>query len=450
MRLPFAAVDNIANLDAAGFYPVTVTYLSLFYTRFEFGRRLSLFYGQAAIGGALGGIISYLVFSRFKDDTDPSQSKTTWRPWQVLFLLEGGMTILVACVGYLFLPHTVDTAWFLTLEERRYAASRVLRDRDEQDGTAVTRQSDLDEEREYDEEDCGLLNSSKPATSILQAASSLHDHGLSPRDVFSAIFNTKIWHILIVNILSAVPGYAFTIFLPLVLAPLMEKTDPALTNLLTAPPHICGAITLYMFARYSDKYRIRLVPVLYGLAIMGAGLAIIVVLPTSWAIPRYLALNILLSGTYVASPLTVVWISGNTPSPGKRAMLLGINGWGNLSGVLAAIMYRPEYASSGYIGPLWLTLVCIAIAAAGYLIFYKQLQTENRTRQMIVNKWSEQDVERERTKGRGPVSQEHQWLKRVISMTRSSPRLGFVTKWLEEVVESGREGDEKMTFVYGL
>ena len=46
----------------AGFYPVTVSYLSLFYTRFEFGRRLSLFYGQAAVGGALGGVVSYLVF----------------------------------------------------------------------------------------------------------------------------------------------------------------------------------------------------------------------------------------------------------------------------------------------------------------------------------------------------------------------------------------------------
>src|SRR6266536_1510846 len=38
----------IGSLEA-GFYPTTVSYLSLFYTRYEFGRRLGLFYGQYAV-----------------------------------------------------------------------------------------------------------------------------------------------------------------------------------------------------------------------------------------------------------------------------------------------------------------------------------------------------------------------------------------------------------------
>ena len=116
------------TLYIAGFYPVTVTYLSLFYTRFEFGRRLSFFYGQAAVGGALGGVLSYFVFSRF--GADRQDANTGYKPWQVLFLLEGCLTVLVAVIGYFWLPHGADKAWFLAPEERKYACSRIIQDRD--------------------------------------------------------------------------------------------------------------------------------------------------------------------------------------------------------------------------------------------------------------------------------------------------------------------------------
>lgn len=432
----------------AGFYPVTVTYLSLFYTRFEFGKRLSLFYGQAAIGGALGGVISYLVFSRFGQDSGHAQATTGWRPWQILFLLEGTLTVIVAFVGYFWLPHGVETAWFLTPEERAYAKLRIIRDRDMQT-VSMTTQPANDDEREYDEESRRLLDPSKPTPSALRQ-DVLDDRGLSPRDIFSAIFNTKIWHILVCNILSAVPVYAFSVFLPLVLAPLTNKSNPALLNLLTAPPHLCGATTLYLFARYSDKHRIRLMPIFFGLAIVVAGLVVVVALPSSWAVPRYLALNILLSGTYIASPLTVAWISGNTPLPGKRALLLGINGWGNLAGIVSAMLFRPKYAESGYIVPFWWTLVCVALSAGGFLLFLVMLKVENNNRRRILTSWSEEEIEREINEGLGPLPLGSRWLRSVIDISKSHGRLSWFADWLERATQAGREGDEKITFVYGL
>jgi len=273
---------------------------------------------------------------------------------------------------------------------------------------------------------------------------------VTPRDIFSSIFNTKIWHILVCNILSAVPVYAFSVFLPLVLAPLTKRKDPALINLLSAPPHVCGAVILYFVARYSDKHRIRLKPVFFGLALVITGLTLVVVLPTSWAIPRYIALNILLSGTYVASPLTVAWISGNTSSPGKRALLLGINGWGNLAGVVAAIMFRPRFAENGYIVPFWLTLACVAVSALGFVLFLKRLEAENARRKRILETWREEDVDRERIHGTGPLPQGPQWLKRVIAMIKRGAKLTRFADWLGRATQGGREGDEKITFVYGL
>jgi MFS family permease len=266
----------------------------------------------------------------------------------------------------------------------------------------------------------------------------------------SAVFNTKIWHILVCNVLSAVPVYAFSVFLPLVLAPLTKNANPALVNLLTTPPHLCGAVVLYFFARYSDKHHIRLKPILVGLLIMIAGLVLVVSLPTSWAIPRYFALNLLLSGTYVASPLTVAWISGNTPSPGKRALLLGINGWGNLAGILSASLFRPRYAESGYIVPFWWTLACVACSVLGYVLFLGRLRAENETRQKLLRRWSNDDIELERIEGKGPLPQQSRWLKRIVELAKPNTRLAWLTQWLEEAARYGRQGDEKITFVYGL
>ncbi|KAF2865277.1 major facilitator superfamily domain-containing protein [Massariosphaeria phaeospora] len=442
----------------AGFYACTVSYLSLFYTRYEFGRRLSLFYGQAAVGGALGGILSYIVFSRFPDNNDDHEEGTApalgrkWQSWQILFLLEGSLTIVVAFVGYFWLPHSVETAWFLTPVERAYASSRVIQDRAEQTQAAIGSHEEQDEEAEYDEESRGLLNTSQATATVGIQGTITDDRGLTPHDILAAIVSPNIWHILACNILSAIPVYAFSVFLPLVLAPFTETPNPALVNLLTAPPYICGATTLYFFASYSDKHRKRITPVLSGLVVLITGLFLVVLLPTTkaWAIPRYLALNVLLSGTFIASPLTVAWISGNTPSPGKRALLLGINGWGNLAGIISAMFFKPKYADTGYIIPFIWTLACVSASAGGYVLFWRNLKAENARRRAILSSWDEADVEKERLFGQGPLDNEYRIIRWVAGVLKKFERARGVVEWWEDAAASGREGDERLTFVYGL
>jgi MFS family permease len=46
----------------AGFFPTAVTYLSLFYHRYDLGVRIALFYGQYAIAGAFSGAIGMVLF----------------------------------------------------------------------------------------------------------------------------------------------------------------------------------------------------------------------------------------------------------------------------------------------------------------------------------------------------------------------------------------------------
>ncbi|KAF5014263.1 hypothetical protein F66182_14818 [Fusarium sp. NRRL 66182] len=51
------ALRLLIGLFEAGFYPTAVLYLSTFYTRFDLGVRIGLFYGQYAVAGAFSGAI---------------------------------------------------------------------------------------------------------------------------------------------------------------------------------------------------------------------------------------------------------------------------------------------------------------------------------------------------------------------------------------------------------
>ncbi|KAG9674375.1 MFS general substrate transporter, partial [Aureobasidium melanogenum] len=458
----------IAALES-GFYPTVVSYLSLWYTRYEFGKRLAFFYGQAALAGCLGGILSWAVFSYFpQDDSNPHIAARKWRSWEVLFLIEGSLTILVAFIGFFWLPHSANTAWFLTADERLVAEERIRKDQiaaasswtnpkhhstpDIQGSTP----SSLPEPRSSltleDEEADFLLSraeATQPSTrrpSHASVVSITADSGVSREDIFSAVADWKVWYLLFCNILSAIPATAFAVFLPLVIKGIAGRDDlgPAAINLLVVPPFLAGAIILWIFTWWSDRNRTRLIPILYGLAILLAGLAATVALPTRAYKLRYLALTVLLSGSFVASPLTVTWLSNNIPQPGKRAIVLGINGWGNFAGVISSMLFAPRFAEDGYIIPFYVTLACVLAAFVGYLAFRALVVSENHRRERIVADWDDEEVRREAMFGDGAVVEQ----KDLWTLITRFCRLNKLRDWAE--IDRVRRGDEKLTFVYSL
>ena len=470
----------IASLEAS-FYPTTVSYLSLFYTRYEFASRLGFFYGQTAVAGALGGVLSWAVFIRFPrppsgpqlppGETVALTEKGAWRGWELLFLIEGLMTMVVALVGFFWLPHSADSAWFFTAQERMWAEQRIRLDHDNvskaqkrrasealqhsiatnddedaQQPSTVGTGNDGDDAREaYHpllEEHTNVDVTLRRQRSAMSTISVTADAGLSRHDISSAVLNYQIWHLLVCNILSAIPATAFIVFLPLVIKQLSPSLNlsPAASNLLSAPPFAFGALVLVIFTRWSDRSRQRLIPIFWGLGLLLIGLTITVMADRSRYILRYLALCILLSGSFIASPLTVAWLTNNTPEPGKRAILLGLNGWGNLAGVFSALLFTPEDEANGYVRSLIVTLVCVAGSFAGFIAFYVVLVRENQRREGITSKWSTEERDREDVFGDVDVLQRDSEWKR--------PSLRTVDNWLG--LGGERSGDEKMTFRYGL
>jgi hypothetical protein len=442
--------------------------LSLWYTRYEFGKRLAFFYGQAALAGCFGGLLSWAVFSYFPhEDPTPHIATAKWRSWEILFLIEGSLTILVASIGFFFLPHSANTAWFLTADERLVAEERIRRDQIAAAISWITskypsdadiqerRSSNLSESRPSltleDEEadhllpDAEVIQTTPRRSSHASVLSVTADSGVSREDVFSAVADWKVWYLLICNILSAIPATAFAVFLPLVIKGIAGRDDlgPAAINLLVVPPFLAGAVILWIFTWWSDKNRTRIMPILYGLSILLAGLAATVALPTSAYKVRYLALTVLLSGSFIASPLTVTWLSNNIPQPGKRALVLGITGLGNLAGVISSMLFTPKYADDGYIIPFYVTLVCVLTAFVGYLAFRALIVAENDRRTRIVADWTDDEVRREVIFGDSVVEEKgfRAFLIRVC-------RLNDLRDWAG--VDRQRRGDEKLTFLYSL
>lgn len=411
----------------AGFYPTAVSYLSSFYTRYEFAQRLALFYGQYAVAGALGGVVSAAVFAMFPEKAD--EGVGGWKSWEVLFLVQGIATIAVAGLAAWWLPEGPGKAWWLTSEEKRVAEDRVVRDRAEEDiHSGFGRAEDWDD----DEEAAALLQDADDRNPTVRAVSSTTS--LTRRDVLDAVFDWKVWYILVINILSSIPGIAFSIFLPIILKPLAHTA--ILSNLLAVPPFLAGAITLYITTVYSDRARKRIRYILLGLSLSTIGLGATYALsvlapePNSHSAPKYLSLCLILSGSYIASPLTIAWFTANITHPSKRAVVLGINGWGNLAGVLAPWIFAPRYAPS-YTTSLGLTMVLVGVSTVGYVAFEKLLRSENEWRARVCAEWAEREKGMEARTGRGRVPE--------------ALRRG---RWWEGTVP--RRGERRLTSVYGL
>jgi hypothetical protein len=105
-------------------------------------------------------------------------------------------------------------------------------------------------------------------------------------------------------------------------------------------------------------------------------------------------------------------LAGNTPAPGKRSLVLGFNGWGNLAGVIGSQLFRPSYAPR-YLPAFYASLGIVIVALFGYASYRFTLKYVNKKRAKIIAGWTEEQIETEKT-------------------------------------DDVRYADKKLTFVYGL
>ncbi|KAH6838424.1 major facilitator superfamily domain-containing protein [Alternaria alternata] len=90
-------------------------FLSLFYQRRELGKRVALLTDMSPLANCFALSLAYGIL----------HIKASIAPWRLLFLIEGAPTVLCAVLVYCCLPDSLDTAHFLTDEEKLQARQRL-------------------------------------------------------------------------------------------------------------------------------------------------------------------------------------------------------------------------------------------------------------------------------------------------------------------------------------
>ncbi|KAG0692234.1 MFS general substrate transporter [Suillus ampliporus] len=321
----------------AGLFPGVVYYLTLWYPRHMLQYRVGLFFGAATIAGAFSGLLAFVI--------GHMSGIAGLEGWSWIFLLEGLATIVVAIIARFVLVDFPDTATFLTLEERAFVVWK----------------------KKYDNSSVG------------------EEEGFAARHVWAAFGDWQVWLHILVGISIVGPLYGITLFLPF-------GYDTPISQLLTIPPYVAATITLFVFAHYSDKLKMRFPFILVGLVMCLIGLSLNI--STAPDGVKYFGTFFMVIGSYAAVPGVISWLGNNLSGQYKRGIGMALQiGIGNFSGAISAVIYRSQDSPRFILGrkshfklhALELMFVGIGLISLPIVVFlYKRINARRDAAERLV------------------------------------------------------------------
>ncbi|KKA30616.1 hypothetical protein TD95_000832 [Thielaviopsis punctulata] len=319
------------GLTEAGLFPGVSYYLSCWYKRSEFGVRLAIFFSSAAIAGSFGGLLAAGISKMDGIGGHPG--------WAWIFILEGGLTVVVGLLSFFFVHDFPSEAKFLTDDERARVLYRLASDNQ----------------------------------------SSSHDEKFKWKFLWQALKDWKMYSGMLVYMGALMPMYSFSLFLPTIISSMSFTTaDSVIRNqLLSVPPYILAALTTMVCGLWSDRSGRRgifQIP-LGSLAIVG----FIMVMASSNPAVQYTGTFLAAAGTYALIPISLAWIANNIEGMYKRGITMGfVIGWGNLNGIVSSNVYFNDpkfYEGHGTVLGYFVICTIMGSAITMYL-----LNRENRLR----------------------------------------------------------------------
>ncbi|KAF5385409.1 hypothetical protein D9757_005389 [Collybiopsis confluens] len=115
-QLRWTPVRVLLGVMEAGMYPGIVFYIS---RRSEMGTKIAYFFSSATISGAFSGLLAVAIHN-----LDGVAHLASWR-W--IFILEGLLTVVVACASYWMIQDYPETAKFLSEDESESADGPTIK-----------------------------------------------------------------------------------------------------------------------------------------------------------------------------------------------------------------------------------------------------------------------------------------------------------------------------------
>lgn len=248
------------------------------------------------------------------------------------------MTVIIAIAGYLWLPASASTAWFLNEHERAVAKQRTLRD-----------------------------------------SSSTSHADFNLKECFQTWKNWKFIPWCIISFTYPVAFATTSNFLPQIVQRLGYSV--VTTNLWTVAPNSVGFVVLLCVTYSSDYFRERTFHIVFSLSVSLVGLIILATIDVlnNKGI-AYFACFLLAAGAYIPSCLVHSWHNNNNLNENSRAATTGLFvGLGNLGGIVSAATFRAEYAPK-YVPTLIATAACNVTCIVMTLALGAWMKMENRRR----------------------------------------------------------------------
>ncbi|KAF2671949.1 high-affinity nicotinic acid transporter-like protein [Microthyrium microscopicum] len=284
------AVRMILNAAEAGLAQGFAFLFSTIYPRELAGKRIMTTNLAQCISGAFGGLFAYGV--------QQMGDRAGLAAWRWLFIIEFLITVLIGGIGWIFLPKSAETAWFLNAEEKETMRLKKMRD------TALRGTDKFDK-----------------------------------KWIKIALTDPFVWMLGTAFFTSSVAINGFGVFLPTIISGMGYASIQV--NYLTIPVYVLGAASLCLQVYFSDKLRKR------GLVIMACCVPVAVgyLICVGTANPHagYAGMFILVIGLYPISTLAVTWITTNLSPDTKRSIGMPIAySLANVSNVVSSQLYPDQ------------------------------------------------------------------------------------------------------------
>ncbi|KAI7174152.1 hypothetical protein D0869_05265 [Hortaea werneckii] len=286
----------ILGIFEAGFFPGVVYLLSTWYRRYEVGKRYAIFYMIGCLASAFGGILAFGLMQM--------EGVANYGGWRWIFIIEGLLTVVIACVGLVFMRSFPDRAKsnslkFLTEEERLCILARVNQDR----GDADTEKFNIK----------------------LWARSGL---------------DWKIWAYATIFGSITTVSYALAYFLPIILNNSLGYTT-GVSQCLIAPPYAFAGFVMYGTGWFGDRFHVRGPPCAFNAVLAIIGLAILGFAGNGGV--RYFGVFLATAGANANIPVAMSYQANNIRGQWKRAFCSAtLVGFGALGGIVGTTTFRSE------------------------------------------------------------------------------------------------------------
>jgi len=284
------------GVTEAGLFPGVNYYLSCWYKRSELGVRAAVFFSAAALSGSFGGLLAAAI--------EKMDGLGDIAGWGWIFILEGLLTIVLGVASFWLVHDFPDKAKFLSDDDR----ARVIR------------RLKLDQQSSADHESFQMSY------------------------FWAAIRDWKMWLGMLIYMGCDMPLYAFSLFLPSIIANLGWNTSVIRSQLMSVPPYAVATVFTVAIGLLADRTRARglcnICISLFGVA----GFAML--LASEDPAVQYAGTFLAALGIYPCIANTISWVANNVEGVYKRGVVLGfVIGWGNLNGVVSSNIYfnKPRY-----------------------------------------------------------------------------------------------------------